>query len=775
MKQVLIKFFSICFLLFLVSSVFAHEPHDDIYEVEISPTYSKDHTLFINVRNCLFKSEDGGKNWLRLVNGLDYKGFLRAIAISPQTKDILYLSSLGDGVYRSEDAGISWIKVNNGFKALDINILLVAPYSTEVVLAADQNGRLYKTENAGKNWKEIMSNNQITAVQFLPGPKNRILAGDEKGTLYVSSDAGKSWKEIFNCEYCSAITSIAVSPRFLENQTFLIGTEKGGIFKTKDSGKSFKKLGAREGNITVRNIRDIKFLPRKYGKRYDIIASTWHSGVFRSRNNGWSWHKYSKGLTRDLQADRSDYHMLVKGSPLNRPHFSDLEVSDGFVKDKTIFLAGFNGLFKSTNGGKTWQEVDTFSRAITGISISPNYKNDSTIAVATYTEGAYISNNGGIDWRPLSRDLRYIRNMMHYFKVGSSKRRVSVRWLRLFDVMFSPDYASSKAIYFTPLAQMIKLIRCTQKNYFKTSFSDSAMAIAFSPDFANDKTIYLASQTGKIWISKNMGKNFENIGETGKHFRYTSICFVISPDFLSDKTLYYAAYDENLYKSKDGGYNWELIKKGTPFEECSDIKLAISPDYKNDKTLITGTDKGVYISENEGKNWFEPQGVLEVKEGLVEAVAVSPGYKDDKTILISIAGKGLFKSENGGKYFEHTGDDSISLSKINLPSGSMPIQFSPDYTNDKTIYGYGAAGAQIFKSTNSGKTWQTISISKPKDKFFNLITDKLTVARILIYDSHIKPIIKKVIHKFKVYKRYILFALLIFLFILGLKRIRRKK
>ena len=55
------------FLLFIgivltinVPAAWAHTPHDDIFQVDISPTYNQDKTVFIIVRGNLLKSEDGG-------------------------------------------------------------------------------------------------------------------------------------------------------------------------------------------------------------------------------------------------------------------------------------------------------------------------------------------------------------------------------------------------------------------------------------------------------------------------------------------------------------------------------------------------------------------------------------------------------------------------------------------------------------------------------------------------------------------------------------------
>lgn len=771
MKQILFRktLTALLFLLFFNSLiVFAHEPHDDIFQVEISPTYSEDKTVFIIVRNCVFKSENGGEKWIRLVKGLDYKGFPCALAISPQTKKVLYLSSSGDGVYKSEDSGLSWKKVNNGLKTLDIDLLVISPHSAESVIAAGEEGGLYKTDNGGREWYQLMpSDKKINAIQFLPG-EGKILAGDSKGRLYIYQDSGKKWKEKFDFKYYGAINVIALSPEFSKEDTFFVGTEKGGVFITTDRGFSFRQTDGVAGFMGTRNIRDIKFLPHKDKKRFDIIVSTWHKGVFISTNDGRSWRNFSKGLTRNLQAERPESLTLAEGSPPRRPHFSELRVSDNFSKDKTIFLAGFDGLFKSKDGGRIWRQTDTFSGVIAGVAISPDYKNDSTIAVATYTDGAYISSDAGKRWSKVSKDLRYIRDKIHYFKVGPPERHIEIKWLRLFDVAFSPNYAIDETIYFTPLWQLTKLLRCTPKDCLKTSFSDSAAAIGFSPYFTQNNTLYLATQKGKIWVSEDKGKVFKNIGETIRVNKHSSICFTVSPNFLNDNTLYYTNYYRGLYKSTDGGYSWQNIATGSLLGKRSNMQVAISSDYKNDRTIFVGTDEGVYISEDAGKSWLKPESPLEIKKGLVEAVAISPDYRSDQTVLVSVRGEGLFKSEDRGRNFKHIGNDYISLSRVNLPSASMPIQFSPNYAQDQTIYGYGAAGAQIFKSTDGGKTWQIILIPKLKNTILDSFYDKCLIIRKLA-----KPILYKVRRRL-LSKRFWATVIFIIFFIFVIFRVFKK-
>ena len=104
-----------------VSAVYAHYPHDDIFAVEISPNYQQDRTVFINVRGNLFKSQDGGDSWQKIVKGLDHQSELSALDIAAQSPKILFLATLGDGIYKSENGGDSWFKVNQGLTNLNID------------------------------------------------------------------------------------------------------------------------------------------------------------------------------------------------------------------------------------------------------------------------------------------------------------------------------------------------------------------------------------------------------------------------------------------------------------------------------------------------------------------------------------------------------------------------------------------------------------------------------------------------------------------------------
>ena len=744
-RKVIFLFLSAVF--FSANAAFAHVPHDDIYQLEISRTYSQDKTLFIIARKNLFKSEDGGKNWIRLVNGLDNRSQLYSLAISSQTKEILYVSTLadssplsplyrGDGIYKSVDAGASWQKVNNGLKTLSIDLIAVSPYSDDIVFAAGEKGGLYKTEDGAKTWHQVIpDDNKITAIGFFSEKKNQIAMGDDKGTLYILNNENNAYKEISTLKNAGAITKIAIPENFSISKAFYVGTEKKGVFKTIDAGISFNAVNK---GLSGEYIMDMVIVPTG-DKKSIIYVSTWHEGVFCSKDEAKTWQKCSKGLKKDHQADHPELLRGEIGIFSVRPHFSNIRTSDNFNDDKVIFLAGFTGLYKSKNGGKSWKELDTLSNTIIGISISPNYKNDFNVVAAGYTGEVYVSTDAGDDWEFISRYLKYAMQEEQHFTKGPKETHLLVKRPRFFDVVFSPTYASDKTIYFSTLWQKPQsLLRFKEGKWLETFITNQG-AIAFSPNFAKDKTMYQASEKASFRVSKDKGETFTRAAATQLSWRHGSLSFVISPNFSSDKTLYYTHYRHKggLLRSQDAGYTWQNIAKDTPLAQRLNIGLAISSNYNNDQTLIAGTDEGVYMTQDAGKSWIKVGGSTPVGEEFIEAVAISPNYKNDKTLLVSVKGRGLFKSEDAGLTFSHIGDDSISLSRLNTPSASMPIQFSPNYAQDQTIYGYGAAGNQIFKSTDKGETWQILTIPKPKDTIFDFITDKILILKILAWEYRI--------------------------------------
>ena len=700
------------FLFFDVETALAHIPHDDVVEVEISPNYEQDQTVFHIAENGnnkiwgnLFKSENGGHSWQRIEQGLDHKHSLSSLAVSAQSSEILYLSTLGDGIYKSENQGASWIKVNQGLGTLNLNLISIAADSNEVVLAAGTETGLYKTNNGGASWYQVIdSDRKITAMAFAYDRQDNVVIGDNQGNLLFSDDRGESWQPLLRIQNSGVIKTIMFSPNFDADQTLFVGTEKGGIFKSVDRGNSFVAVNQ---DLADRSIVSLGISPN-YGKDYTLFASTWHDGVFYSNDGGNTWSKYSRGLTKSGQADS-----------FKQPHFKNLSISPAFSQDQTIFVAGFDGIFKSKDGGRVWQDLKIFmsgANRIKKIAISPNYQNDSTLAIATFYGGVYLSQDQGNKWTPINHGLK-IAYLLKQNLLTS-----------VMSLAFSPSYSEDNTILASATDKNGSFFKSTDRgehwqNLQLPRHLRADPRLLVSPQFASDNTIYLITIEGQVLRSTNEGKSFSLIGKIGN--RAISIpSLAISPDFASDQTMYVGGFPGGVYKTVDGGRTWQRASNGIATQK-EYIKLAVSPNYKVDQTVLAGTAEGIFKTIDGGKSWNKLAGTADVGAGYIDEIAISPNYQSDQTLMVSVRGKGLFKTVDGGITFTQIGDYF-----------SGPIKFSPAYSLDQTIYG--ASDTELFKSKDDGNTWKTIVVPKAKNNF---VSNYLTYLYIRMSESPLRRFI----------------------------------
>jgi photosystem II stability/assembly factor-like uncharacterized protein len=81
-----------------------------------------------------------------------------------------------------------------------------------------------------------------------------------------------------------------------------------------------------------------------------------------------------------------------------------MAISPGYVDDETLFVGTESGIFRSTNGGRAWREVD-FSpdlAPVLSLAISPNYPVDTVLLAGTESHSLFYSQDGGNTWESLS-------------------------------------------------------------------------------------------------------------------------------------------------------------------------------------------------------------------------------------------------------------------------------------------------------------------------------------------------------------------------------------
>ena len=143
-----------------------------------------------------------------------------------------------------------------------------------------------------------------------------------------------------------------------------------------------------------------------------IYLGTQYGSIFRSTDGGQSF-KYLNKLQRH-----------ATNEPLS------LVISPNFAVDRTLYASGFQGVYKTVDGGETWQLL-TEGTALAGryndhirLTISPNYATDNTLLAGT-DDGFYLTRNSGKSWEELQSPA-YGKNV--YIE----------------DVAISPNYASDR-------------------------------------------------------------------------------------------------------------------------------------------------------------------------------------------------------------------------------------------------------------------------------------------------------------------------------------------
>jgi photosystem II stability/assembly factor-like uncharacterized protein len=646
------------------------------------------------------RSTDGGTTWREIVRGLGYEGQkLARLAIAPSDADVLYLTTHGDGALKSEDGGMSWRPSTDGLTDLNLHEVAVSPVSADVcVVASNTSSGMARTTDGGASWRPVGPSARMTSLAFLADGE-RVVAGDARGRITSSRDAGETWNSPVVLDEEHAVTAIAVGPAGEHAGSIFAATASGRLFRSDDGGRGFTALG---DGLPSEEVRSLELSPT-YRDDSTLWASTWHSGVYMSTNGGQTWDRMANGLTTNSQADE-----------VGVPQFRTVAVAPKGPRSHSLFVGGFDGLFRYDDRRESWTPIETLADHIVGVAVSPNFAGDRTVAVTTYVKGAFLSRDGGDTWSYANDGLAD--------NVGNT----FVPLRRLHNVRFSPNYADDHTIFSANWDDVVKSTDGGQSWEAITVSSSPPgdrlrqFVLAVSGAFASDRTVFAATRHGEVFRSADAGEpgTWERLGGFGGNERVRSL--VVSPDYASDSELY-AGTVAGVYRSDDGGRTWSATgpRMATPpkgGEADLGALVAMSPAYGSDGTVFAGTDGGLFVTQDAGRSWAELTVPPLTTSSQIEAVAVSPDYAHDRTVLVSTRELGLLRSTDGGRTFQRAGmelfDSNRVIADFTNPT-SIPIQFSPTFATDQTVFAY--AQTDVLRSTDGGQSWDVLPLPSSLD------------------------------------------------------------
>jgi len=208
----------------------------------------------------IYKTIDGGLNWEKVLFVSDKVGFAD-LELLPGNPNIVYAAAWkGErkpwtiisggqnnegGIYKSINGGKDWVKLENGLpKGLIGKIdLAVSPVNSSILYAVieapEKEGGLYKSEDQGKSFKQVSSNVGLVNRPFYYtnielDPTNTDIIYSNANPLLKSVNGGKKWERMSVPH--GENHDIWINPK---NPDLLIQANDGGANVTHNGGKTW--------------------------------------------------------------------------------------------------------------------------------------------------------------------------------------------------------------------------------------------------------------------------------------------------------------------------------------------------------------------------------------------------------------------------------------------------------------------------------------------------------------------------------------------------------
>ena len=248
----------------------------------------------------------------------------------------------------------------------------------------------------------------------IPTQPSVFFVGVNNGGVWKTDDYGRTWNPIFDEAPTGSVGDIAVSPS--HPNVIYVGTGEGlhrpdlgigdGIFKSTNGGNSWQHIG-------LSNIQQVgRLVVHPSNPDIVLVAGLGHPygpneerGVFRTVDGGKTWEKV-------LYLDHNTGAIQVELDPSDpQTVYASLWEHRIAPWENGQFSGPNSGLYKSTDGGTTWQKLSELSTESNlgrvGVGIAPS---DSQRLYASggarESRSFYRSDDGGENWMVVSTDRR---------------------------------------------------------------------------------------------------------------------------------------------------------------------------------------------------------------------------------------------------------------------------------------------------------------------------------------------------------------------------------
>jgi photosystem II stability/assembly factor-like uncharacterized protein len=622
---------------------------------------------------------------------------------------------------------------------------------------------------------------RITVIAIHPTNPQIVYAGCANGGVWKSTNFCQTWTSVFDNQNTSSIGALAIDP--INPQVIYCGTGEAnslrsyypgtGMFKSTDGGNTWTNIGLTNtysfGNISINPLNTQEIYAAAVGA---LRHRNPERGVYKSINGGTTWTqalylsdsvgavdvvvdpvtpskvfavmwermrredyiKYGGPFTALYKSTNSgvNWTVVTGGFPSNDATLGrvNIDISPANTQIVYAFTAYANGnsrgLYKSTDGGNNWSLINS------GVAPSNTYAWFNRICKVSPTDAnklfcggldMYISTSGGTSFNFVNAShvdhhaVCFAPSNSNYIVIGNDggidySSNGGTSWSASTSLPITQFYAGD--ISYTSPNVILAGAQDNGTNRTLTGNLNDWQTIYGGDgfyclvDYLNPQNVYASSQNGGLGRSTNGGSSF--LGATsGLQGAGTSMTNWSTP-YVMDKTnpltLYCGTY--MVHKTINGMQSWTPISPDLANGHIQNLGTITTVDVSksNPNVIYAGTDDAnVWVTTNGGTNWTKINSGLPYR--WVTRVTIHPdsanicyvtlsGYKVDST------GAHIFRTTNYGSSWT-----SISSNLPNAPINDVLI----DPMDYKTLY-IGTDIAVMY-STNLGGSWQVLGSAWP--------------------------------------------------------------
>ncbi len=668
----------------------------------------------------------------------------RAIAIvgEPGNPMVSYVGAASGGIFKTEDAGTTWKPVFDKMDNSSIGALAIAPSKHAHIWAgtgetflirpahAIGNG-VYKSVDTGRTWTNmgLQKTARISRIIVDPTDTNTVyvaalgnthLPQQERG-VYKTTDGGKTWERSLFVDENTGCSDLSIDPQHpntlfaamwqvdIKTWNLKSGGPGSGIYKTTDGGKTWKPLrNGLPGGVDHPLGKTSVDVAYSNPKIVYALVEDKSPGLYRSEDGGESWKLVYQSVS---MAQRAPYYTRVRVSTQDENHVYTICVT----------------IMESKDGGKTFNGNGDYTAGGDNHDMWFDPKNAKRVMVA-HDGCLNMTNNGGKTWSNINLPIAQmyhvaVDNQIPYNVYGNRQDGYSY---------MGPSNSLQGSI---PLGLWRSVGGCesgfaqpdpVDNNIVWSGCYDGGLAVFdVKTGHARDVRVYPEANYG--WAPADVNYrwhwNFPMIISVHNHKKV-----IVGSQFVHQTT--------------DGGQSWQLISTDLTtndkshqqssggiaidnlmtFDGCTLYAIAESP--VKEGIIWTGSNDGqVQLTKDGGKIWNNVTANIKGLPKWGTISCIEPSAYDAGTVYISVD---LHQQGDFDPYIYKSSDFGNTWTSISSSIPKTNMAFVHQIKEDPVKKGLLWAGTDnaLYFSADDGNNWNQIKNDLPPSPIYGIAIQK---------------------------------------------------